>query len=140
MTTFHDESFKPVYRPHIKKAALSATARDMPRYPSDIPIPVCITRFGRVAILICFDRHYPECWQAIADLGADLVLIPTGNIKDEPLEKWFSLVQNSNHPLACGKATVTAITYEHASFPHDVRDKVAHGAELGLERLQKSRK
>lgn len=54
--------------------------------PSDIPVPVYQTSFGRVAILICFDRHYPECWQAVANLGADLVLIPTGNIKDEPLE------------------------------------------------------
>jgi predicted amidohydrolase len=80
--------------------------------PSDIPIPVYPAKFGRVAILICFDRHYPECWQAIADLGADLVLIPTGNIKNEPLELFEWELRVAARRYGCYVAMCNRIGWE----------------------------
>jgi len=44
------------------------------------------TEFGNVGIVICFDRHLPESIRTCALKGADLVLIPAANCKDEPME------------------------------------------------------
>ncbi len=44
------------------------------------------TPFGKVGIVICFDRHFPESVRTCAALGADLVIIPTVNLTEEPME------------------------------------------------------
>lgn len=44
------------------------------------------TPFGRVGIVICFDRHLPDGIRSCASQGADLVIIPAANIIGEPLE------------------------------------------------------
>jgi predicted amidohydrolase len=41
--------------------------------------------FGKVGIVICFDRHIPESARACAKQGAELILIPTANMIGEPL-------------------------------------------------------
>jgi beta-ureidopropionase len=45
--------------------------------PGNLGYPVFNTRFGRVGILICHDRHYPEGARALALNGAEIVLIPS---------------------------------------------------------------
>ena len=37
----------------------------------------------RIGIVVCFDRHYPESIQTEALMGADVILIPTVNTKEE---------------------------------------------------------
>jgi beta-ureidopropionase len=54
--------------------------------PSDSGFQVYQTSAGRVGVVICFDRHYPESIRACALKGAELVVIPTANTRDEPLE------------------------------------------------------
>jgi predicted amidohydrolase len=54
--------------------------------PSNTGFQVYTTRAGKIGIVICFDRHYPESIRACALKGADLIIIPTANTKDEPLE------------------------------------------------------
>lgn len=54
--------------------------------PSDDGFPVFDTPFGRIGVVVCFDRHYPESIRTEALLGADLILIPTANTADEPME------------------------------------------------------
>jgi beta-ureidopropionase len=54
--------------------------------PSDSGFQVYRTSAGRIGVVICFDRHYPESIRACALEGADLVVIPTANTRDEPLE------------------------------------------------------
>lgn len=56
---------------------------------------VADTPFGKIGIVICFDRHMPESLRSCAIQGADLVLIPTANIEGEPLElfEWEVRVQ-----------------------------------------------
>lgn len=54
--------------------------------PSDDGFKVFDTPFGRVGIVICFDRHLPESIRTCAVKGAQLIIIPTANTKSEPLE------------------------------------------------------
>lgn len=54
--------------------------------PSDTGFRVYQTPVGRVAVVICFDRHFPESIRTVTLGGADLVLIPTANAIAEPLE------------------------------------------------------
>lgn len=53
------------------------------------------TCFGKIGIVVCFDRHYPESIRTEALMGADLILIPTVNTKSEPSEmfEWELRVQ-----------------------------------------------
>lgn len=63
--------------------------------PSNDGFKVFETEFGKIGIVVCFDRHYPESIRTEALKGADLVLIPTVNTKAEPSEmfEWELRVQ-----------------------------------------------
>lgn len=54
--------------------------------PSDDGFKVYDTPFGKVGIVICFDRHIPESIRTCALKGAQLIIIPTANVKNEPME------------------------------------------------------
>ncbi len=63
--------------------------------PSDSGFHVFDTEYGKIGIVVCFDRHYPESIRTEALMGADLILIPTVNTKSEPSEmfEWELRVQ-----------------------------------------------
>jgi predicted amidohydrolase len=52
--------------------------------PSDTGFHVYETAVGRIGIVVCFDRHYPESIRTCAARGAQLVIIPTANTTGEP--------------------------------------------------------
>lgn len=54
--------------------------------PADDGFKVFDTAYGKIGIVVCFDRHYPESIRTEALMGADLILIPTVNTKAEPSE------------------------------------------------------
>ncbi len=54
--------------------------------PSKVGFQVFDTDFGRVGIVICFDRHLPESIRTCAEMGAQLIIIPTANTKAEPMD------------------------------------------------------
>ena len=54
--------------------------------PSDDGFKVFDTPFGKVAIVICNDRHIPESIRLCTLMGADLIIIPTANVTAEPLD------------------------------------------------------
>lgn len=58
-------------------------------------VQVFDTPFGRVGIVICYDRHLPERIRTCALKGAELVIIPTANTAAEPMElfQWEIRVQ-----------------------------------------------
>jgi predicted amidohydrolase len=56
--------------------------------PSDTGFRVFDTPFGKIGIIVCFDRHIPESFRLCALQGAELIIIPTANTKNEPLEKF----------------------------------------------------
>ncbi len=72
--------------------------------PSDDGFHVFETDIGRIGIVVCFDRHYPESIRTEALMGADLILIPTVNVKAEPLEmfEWEVRVQAFQNSVAVG--------------------------------------
>jgi predicted amidohydrolase len=45
--------------------------------PGNLGYPVFNTRYGKIGLLICHDRHYPEGARALALNGAEIVLIPS---------------------------------------------------------------
>jgi predicted amidohydrolase len=63
--------------------------------PSNDGFKVFDTPFGRVGIVICFDRHLPESIRTCTLMGADLIIIPTANTTTENLEmfEWELRVQ-----------------------------------------------
>lgn len=63
--------------------------------PSDDGFHVFDTPFGKIGIVICFDRHMPESIRTCAKKGAELIIIPTANLVTEPLEmfSWEMRVQ-----------------------------------------------
>ena len=63
--------------------------------PAEDGFHVYDTPWGKVGIVICFDRHLPESIRTCAALGADLILIPTANTEGEPMElfEWEMRVQ-----------------------------------------------
>lgn len=63
--------------------------------PSEDGFQVFDTPFGKVGIVICFDRHLPESIRTCALKGANLILVPTANTTKEPLDlfEWEMKVQ-----------------------------------------------
>ena len=63
--------------------------------PSEEGFKVFDTEFGKIGIVVCFDRHYPESIRTEVLRGADLILIPTVNTKAEPslMFEWELRVQ-----------------------------------------------
>jgi len=63
--------------------------------PSDDGFKVFDTPFGKIGIVICYDRHLPESIRTCVLKGADLVIIPTANTKAENMEmfEWEIRVQ-----------------------------------------------
>ncbi len=63
--------------------------------PSNEGFRVFDTEFGKIGIVVCFDRHYPESIRIETLQGAELILIPTVNTKSEPAQmfEWELRVQ-----------------------------------------------
>ena len=45
--------------------------------PGNLGYPVFDTRFGKIGVYICHDRHYPEGARALALNGAEILLVPS---------------------------------------------------------------
>jgi beta-ureidopropionase len=76
--------------------------------PSDTGFRVYETEWGRVAIVVCFDRHYPESIRTCVLRGAQLIVIPTANTTDEPSEmfEWelrVAAMQNGVYIAMCNR-------------------------------------
>ena len=76
--------------------------------PSEEGFQVFDTPIGKIALVVCFDRHYPESVRTEALKGAELILIPTANTKDEPSElfQWevrIQAFQNSVNIAMCNR-------------------------------------
>lgn len=54
--------------------------------PSNDGFHVFNTPLGKIGIVVCFDRHFPESIRTEALKGAKLILVPTVNTKQEDME------------------------------------------------------
>lgn len=119
--------------------------------PSQEGFRVWDTPFGRIGIVICFDRHVPESIRSCARQGAELVLVPTANLTEEPMElfAWEIQVQafqNTVFVAMCNRVgSEGAVTFAGESLvaaPEGTLLLRADGAErlltadIPLERVQ----
>lgn len=93
--------------------------------PSDEGFQVMDTKFGKIGIVVCFDRHYPESIRTEALRGAELIIIPTANTTAEPSElfQWEIKVQayqNSVNIAMCNRCgTEDQMTFSGESIVVD---------------------
>jgi len=53
--------------------------------PGDNGVVVFETRYGKIGVAICYDRHYPEYMRALGVAGAELVVVPqAGSVGEWP--------------------------------------------------------
>lgn len=48
------------------------------------------TALGRLGVVICYDRHFPESWRACALKGAEIIATPACNLAHENLDLFAS--------------------------------------------------
>lgn len=103
--------------------------------PSDDGFHVYDTPFGKIGIVVCFDRHYPEAIRTEALRGAELILVPTANTKAEPSELFVweirvQAFQNSVNIAMCNRVgTEDAMTFSGESIVCDYNGDVAVQAD-----------
>jgi N-carbamoylputrescine amidase len=49
--------------------------------PGDLGFPTFATPFGRIGLLICYDRHFPEAARVLGLDGAEIVFVPTATTR-----------------------------------------------------------
>jgi N-carbamoylputrescine amidase len=49
--------------------------------PGDLGFPTFETPFGRIGILICYDRHFPEAARVLGLGGAEILFVPTATTR-----------------------------------------------------------
>jgi predicted amidohydrolase len=76
--------------------------------PSDTGFRVYDTPHGKIGIVVCFGRHYPESVRTCVLRGAQVILIATANTTDEPgdLFEWelsAAAMQNGVYIAMCNR-------------------------------------
>lgn len=105
--------------------------------PSDDGFKVFDTDFGKVGIVICYDRHLPESIRTCVLMGAELIIIPTANLTSEPMEmfEWevrVQAMQNSVFIAMCNRVgTEGKLTFAGESIVCDPNGNVI--AKAGAE-------
>ena len=109
--------------------------------PSDEGFQVFDTELGRIGIVVCFDRHYPESIRTEALHGAELILIPTANTADEPSElfQWeirIQAFQNSVNIAMCNRiGTEDGMVFSGESIVSDYEGRTVALASSEAELL-----
>ena len=97
--------------------------------PSEEGFQVFDTRLGKIGIVVCFDRHYPESIRTEALRGAELIIIPTANTAAEPsdLFQWeinVQAFQNSVNIAMCNRVGIEdAMEFSGESIVSDYNGK-----------------
>ena len=110
--------------------------------PGDRGLPVFETPFGRIAVAICYDRHYPEVMRALAVAGAQVVFVPqAGAVGEWPTglfeaEMRVAAFQNGYFTALCNRVGAESrLTFAGESFVCDPEGHVLARAGLGTEEI-----
>ena len=110
--------------------------------PGDTGAPVFDTRFGKIGVAICYDRHYPEYMRALALGGAELVVVPqAGAVGEWPeglyeAEMQVAAFQNGYFTALCNRVGVEeCLTFAGESFVCDPSGCVVARAPEGEESI-----
>lgn len=68
--------------------------------PGNMGYPVFETRYGRVGVYICYDRHFPEGARALGLQGAEVVFNPSATVKG--LSQYLWKLEQPAHAVANG--------------------------------------
>ncbi len=110
--------------------------------PGDTGAPIYETRFGRLGVAICYDRHYPEYMRALAVKGADLVIVPqAGSIGEWPeglyeAEMRVTAFQNGYWIALCNRVgREDKLTFAGDSFVCSPEGRVVARAGQGTDEI-----
>ncbi len=110
--------------------------------PGDTGAPVYDTRFGRLGIAICYDRHYPEYTRALAVGGAQVILVPqAGAIGEWPeglyeAEMRVTAFQNGCFVGLCNRVGLESrLEFAGESFVCDPSGQVIARAGTGTDEI-----
>lgn len=110
--------------------------------PGDRGAPVFQTRFGRIGVAICYDRHYPEYLRALALGGAEVVVVPqAGAVGEWPeglyeAEMRVAAFQNGFFTALCNRVgPEERLTFAGESFVCGPDGRVLARAGSGTEEI-----
>lgn len=110
--------------------------------PGNNGAPVYKTKYGKIGVAICYDRHYPEYMRALAVAGAEIVFIPqAGAVGEWPeglyeAEMRVSAFQNGYFTALCNRVGAEeCLTFSGESFVCDPEGNVISRARLGTEEI-----
>jgi N-carbamoylputrescine amidase len=110
--------------------------------PGDTGAPVYETRYGRLGVAICYDRHYPEYLRALALGGAELVVVPQAGAVDEwpaglfEAEMQVAAFQNGYFTALCNRVgPEECLEFAGESFVCDPAGRVLARAAPGREEI-----
>ncbi|GBP06698.1 Beta-ureidopropionase [Eumeta japonica] len=81
--------------------------------------PVFETRYGRIAVLICFGRHHSLNWMMFGNNGAEIVFNPNATTAAEGGSKWMWNIEARNAAIhnTYFTAAINRVGYE--TFPNE---------------------
>jgi N-carbamoylputrescine amidase len=110
--------------------------------PGDAGAPVYDTRYGKIGVAICYDRHYPEFMRALALNGAELVVVPQAGAVDEwpeglyEAEMRVAAFQNGYFTALCNRVGKEArLTFAGESFVCNPAGEVIGRAGTGTDEI-----
>ena len=68
--------------------------------PGDLGYPVFQTAYVKLGVYICYDRHFPEGWRALALNGAEYIVNPSATVAG--LSKYLWELEQPAHAVANG--------------------------------------
>ena len=119
-----DGSLLGTYRkssiPHIRRNGHVATGFEKYYFrPGNLGFPVFQTPLGlRVGVLICFDRHFPEHFRALALEGAQLICVPTTSPRTGE-RAWLFELQAAAFANGCWVAGVNRVGRDEGGSAND---------------------
>jgi len=110
--------------------------------PGNSGAPVYKTKYGKIGIAICYDRHYPEYMRALAVNGAEIVFIPqAGSVGEWPeglyeAEMRVAAFQNGYFTALCNRiGEEECLTFSGESFVCNPEGEVIARAGIGTEEI-----
>jgi predicted amidohydrolase len=110
--------------------------------PGDLGAPVFATRFGKLGVAICYDRHYPEYLRALTLAGAEVIIVPqAGSVGEWPdglyeAELQVAAFQNGVFTALCNRVGEEEhLTFAGESFVCDPSGRVVARAQEGTDEV-----
>jgi beta-ureidopropionase len=87
--------------------------------PGNLGYPVFETKYARVGVYICYDRHFPEGARVLGLNGAEIVYIPSATSRGLSMHLWR--IEQTSHAIANGYfvGTINRVGQEKELGPND---------------------